>query len=636
MKKLLLFCGALLFSLTIIAQELVQKNAQALTSNQDLKMPSKAKDFFYNGKNYVRKTPLVAPAGTWHYVSDVTIEDGYPVGLTNYDLQSNGGSRSAIIEHSDNHVSLVFTQYHGSTTTYPERGTGYAYFNGTDWLTNAQSGNERVEGTVRTGWGTLLSNGTEEFVVSHGLGTGAYGRYQNIGTSVKNWAGVSNLTVSGGLLWPRSATNGTNYYMVGCTGAASPYGFKFFKSTDAGRNWTSSDLPTFSTKYYSGSGDGYSIDAKDNIVAIVFFGEWADVTLWKSTDYGQTFTATTIMDFPVDKYNLSVGPIIDKDNNSVADTVMTTDGCGDVIIDKDGKVHVVFGIMRVLDETIETTGDPASSYFPYTDGILYWNESMPAGVYNGGVSRTNFHDLYIDNQVEEVAWTPDLNGNNSYDFVSVGATQWPFGTYYSSLASHPTLGTDIYGNIFMVFDAVMEGTSYVKATATPNAQQYRYCWLRYRTPWGEWSDFYNLSEQDQYAENVYADMVSHIKSDNIYYWSQWDNEPGLNLQGDEDAITDNYILGKVITLTYSDSVYQAINTPAISATVAPNPVMDVVTISSNSKCNYSIIDINGREVLAGTMQSKSATINVEGLQSGVYFVRLSSENGTTTQKIIKK
>lgn len=634
MKKLLLLCATVLFSLTIIAQELVQKNAQALTSKQEFKMPSQAKNFVFDGKNFVRTNPITAPAGVWHYVSSVVENDATSVGLSNYDLQSNSGARTAIIQHSQNSVSLIFTQYHGTNLpNAPERGTGYAYFNGTDWLLNDQASNERVEGTTRTGWGSLLSNGTEEMVVSHGSTNGLYGRYQNIGTAVKNWATRNVSGVASGLWWPRTASVGSNYYVVGCSGSAVPYGFKFGKSTDAGQNWTFTDLPDFSSLYYTASGDSYSIDAKDNIVAIVFFGEWGDITLWKSTDYGQNFTRTTIADFPVDAYNPTVGPIIDIDNNSTADTLITSDGCGDLVIDKDGTIHVVFGRMRVLDDAIDSQG--GTSYFPYTDWILYWNDKMPAGQFNGSVTDISFVDLQVADEVDTVAWFIDFNNDGQYNLPS-GTADLPFGKYYCALTSQPTLGTDDFGNLFLAYTMLMEGTQYTKSDATPNAQNYRFLWFRYRTPWGEWSDF-NVLDLEGNAEYAFPDMVPHVKSDSIWLWIQWDGEPGLNIRGDGDAATDNYILAKSIDLIYADSTFVSTNTiSSINASVVPNPVKDVVTITSNSKCNYTILDINGREVLAGRMENQTQNVNLEKLQRGVYFVRLSNEQGTTTKKIIKQ
>jgi hypothetical protein len=152
--------------------------------------------------------------------------------------------------------------------------------------------------------------------------------------------------------------------------------------------------------------------------------------------------------------------------------------------------------MRVLDTEIDAQGE--TSYFPYTDWILYWNDKMPAGHYNGGVTKPSFIDMQVAAEVDTIAWWFDLNNNGDYDFPTVA--DLPFGKYFSALSSMPTLGTDAYGNVFMAYTMVMETDQYTKSDATPNAQNYRYVWFRYRTPWGEWSDFYNVSDYEGMGE----------------------------------------------------------------------------------------------------------------------------------------
>ena len=46
-----------------------------------------------------------------------------------------------------------------------------------------------------------------------------------------------------------------------------------------------------------------------------------------------------------------------------------------VLIDNNNQVHVFTGYMRILEDDPATAG---YSYFPYTDGIKYWNESFGA------------------------------------------------------------------------------------------------------------------------------------------------------------------------------------------------------------------------------------------------------------------
>ena len=70
----------------------------------------------------------------------------------------------------------------------------------------------------------------------------------------------------------------------------------------------------------------------------------------------------------------------------------------------------------------------------------------------------------------------------------------------------------------------------------------------------------------------------------------------------------------------------------------PNPATNEVTISVDAKYNVtaiSIYDISGREVIAQDA-SNTATISLEGLESGYYFVNVFTTDGTVTNKLIKE
>lgn len=66
--------------------------------------------------------------------------------------------------------------------------------------------------------------------------------------------------------------------------------------------------------------------------------------------------------------------------------------------------------------------------------------------------------------------------------------------------------------------------------------------------------------------------------------------------------------------------------------VSPNPATDIVTITSNETLNsVELFDVNGRTVLV----SKGANqINISDLSSGIYMMKISTNNGSTTKKII--
>jgi hypothetical protein len=70
--------------------------------------------------------------------------------------------------------------------------------------------------------------------------------------------------------------------------------------------------------------------------------------------------------------------------------------------------------------------------------------------------------------------------------------------------------------------------------------------------------------------------------------------------------------------------------------VYPNPATNYITIEAktNVDANYEIMDINGKSLLKGTIQSLQP-INIATLQSGFYFVTIKTEQEKITYKLIK-
>ena len=72
--------------------------------------------------------------------------------------------------------------------------------------------------------------------------------------------------------------------------------------------------------------------------------------------------------------------------------------------------------------------------------------------------------------------------------------------------------------------------------------------------------------------------------------------------------------------------------------IFPNPAADVVTISwnkqANANANISITDISGKTIYTRTStMSANTTIDVSALQAGLYFLNVSSNAGSSTQKL---
>ena len=76
---------------------------------------------------------------------------------------------------------------------------------------------------------------------------------------------------------------------------------------------------------------------------------------------------------------------------------------------------------------------------------------------------------------------------------------------------------------------------------------------------------------------------------------------------------------------------EAMNTVSIY----PNPATTVLNVVAEGYNTIEIVNLLGQTVYAANA-TNSTQINVNNLKNGVYFVRVNGENGTTTQKFIKK
>ena len=102
------------------------------------------------------------------------------------------------------------------------------------------------------------------------------------------------------------------------------------------------------------------------------------------------------------------------------------------------------------------------------------------------------------------------------------------------------------------------------------------------------------------------------------------------------GLFDNYIIKAAATVDLL-AVNQATATNVFS--VYPNPATNVINVQNTGSAGITgvtMTDLNGRVVKQSTFEAVSNTqININDLSSGVYMMKISSNEGSTIKKIIK-
>jgi Secretion system C-terminal sorting domain len=612
MKKLLLSGIALTVCLSVFAQNertQIQSRLTPATANKVAKVQRPTDPV-------VAPLTPVNPTVVSHRNSMVEVV----LGSTVYDLQSNYGTcgnRHKLWD--DNTISAVWT-IGVLDPSFSDRGTGYNYNNGTSWNA-APTG--RLE-TFRTGWPNVSGTSSSgEYFISHGS-NGTTGT-NFLSRSTKGTGAITEapLGATTAFTWPRmvvGGANGNTVHAIGNENAGSFYVY-YSRSDDGGATWAVEQqlLPDMGTDFFEGPVDAYDMDAKGDVIAIVAGGFAEDLTLWKSTDNGQNWTKTIINHFPLAPYDYNTG-ITDLDGDGIADTLFTTDSGPAVVIDNNNLVHVAVGLMRVLDP------DPAAgvSYFPGTDGLLYWNETLPAGD--------------ITNNV--IAGAEDIDGS--------GVIEIPGGLaiYQCSLTGMPTLGVDADNNLHLMYTSIIENTT--NGNPVPELEEaYRNVYYMNSTDDGaNWSTPSRIEPSD-FDEQAWPNMTKRVNDCvNVIYHK--DGEPGNTFQPSQDAA------GVDVPDAYGpyDVIYNCVANPFvgieennfgdIQAVIYPNPVQDVLsvdyTLATNQTIKVQLVNVLGAVVyskeFAATTGSNNIKINVKEFAAGLYSLNTTVGNKVYGEKVV--
>ena len=95
-----------------------------------------------------------------------------------------------------------------------------------------------------------------------------------------------------------------------------------------------------------------------------------------------------------------------------------------------------------------------------------------------------------------------------------------------------------------------------------------------------------------------------------------------------------------IETNMANTTFQALNTPGFeideSISVYPNPTNSIVTIKcNNSMQSVQLYDVQGRLLQTQIINNQTTTVDLSQQSSGIYFVKVTSENGEKVEKIVK-
>lgn len=95
----------------------------------------------------------------------------------------------------------------------------------------------------------------------------------------------------------------------------------------------------------------------------------------------------------------------------------------------------------------------------------------------------------------------------------------------------------------------------------------------------------------------------------------------------------------ITTNTATTQIPAALNTKGFETiyfSIYPNPTKNQLTVSIQAEAKYSIFNINGQELQKGRLSLGDNNLNISKFSNGLYFLRVQTEKGITTKKLIKE
>ena len=165
--------------------------------------------------------------------------------------------------------------------------------------------------------------------------------------------------------------------------------------------------------------------------------------------------------------------------------------------------------------------------------------------------------------------------------------------------------------------------------------------------------FKNLEKETLVILNIDESQYANIKVDNLFDYTgtpnltqYWSTQPYVS--GVYDGHSNIQSQTNTVTTTFTANMFSMTVIEVLNSVLAiddndlegkfnlyPNPVNDVLTISTQEKINeIQIFDVTGKQVLQ--IKNPTMTIDVSQLKSSIYILKIITDNRVSTKKLIKK
>ncbi|MEI6455774.1 MAG: T9SS type A sorting domain-containing protein [bacterium] len=568
--------------------------------------------------------PSAGPEGT---INNQALQPGEKpaaitvIGNTWYDTQTYnwGNLMNRIYQYSDGTIGA--TWMHKAASVPPDRGTAYNYFDGTTWT----GASLHLGGDPNNAFPSYAPWGPNGEIVAHyqyisGEGPIKLLRRETKGTGA--WQeSVLNPPEGYSLVWHSMITSGPDHeyvhvlaYVYDGEYQGQTSALLYYRSPDGGVTWDingeiidglgSTYFPSIASLHYSWA------QPVGNTIAFTYGFDQFDGLVFKSTDNGTTWEKIVVYQSPYSPFGLP--------------DQTTAFGCGDgtsaIALDSQGKVHVAFGRMvRVYD--VITTPPGGWYFYSATDGLIYWNETMPP------VDSTTVSSYTLDYLVAGGYLVGKVIPDTTIE-IPTGQPNYGVG-----LTSGPQFGLDGSDNLYLVWSALsprnFSGDFY-----------FRHLYINASLDGGAtWTGIKDLTNDFYftYSECVFPALAPLVE-DKIHVVFQEDFTPGTG-SGEENFIDH---------IDFPKELFVGTPAPAgtpgfIVSQCQPNPAREntrilinldspadvKITISNSLGQNLKIIDLGSTGSGATPV-----TVNLSGLSVGIYCLTVHAGGEKIARKVV--